>query len=285
MIFIVCQINNKTGRISKLNFAITSRSDFQTTFKVEISLSQTPHLVGEVSVTKNTSKDCGEGGRPLCFFFPRIFFGSSRLLIWILFYKVFQYFKLLESSLTNKLRNVQLIPCFRISIVFPYRRLNHVAVMIQNGGLAFLRELEFLSNKLLKVNPPLFHNIDPTTLPPKQISTTLKHARTDLIFKAANKRTQDSKKYADFGFESTEVDFVKAAVQLLCLFAQTTAPQFDPCLEDMKVLEHSRSRNIKRHISFHKSAVLVKNALRLTKGSDRRRIIRSRSARFVFITY
>ncbi|CAH3194414.1 unnamed protein product [Porites evermanni] len=160
------------------------------------------------------------------------------------------------------------------------RRLNHVAVMIQNGGLAFLRELEFLSNKLLKVNPPLFHNIDPTTLPPKEISTTLKHARTDLIFEAANKRTQDStKKYADFGFESTEVDFVKAAVQLLCLFAQTTAPQFDPCLEDMKVLESSRSKDIKRHISFHKSAVLVKNALRLTKGSERRRIIRSRSAR------
>ena len=208
------------------------------------------------------------------------------MITFLLFYKVFQHFRLLESSLTNKLRNVQLILCFRISIVFPYRRLNHVAVMIQNGGLAFLQELEFLSNKLLKVNPPLFHNIDPTTLPPKEISTTLKHARTDLIFEAANKRTQDStKKYADFGFESTEVDFVKAAVQLLCLFAQTTAPQFDPCLEDMKVLESSRSKDIKRHISFHKSAVLVKNALRLTKGSDRRRIIRSRSARFVFIIY
>ena len=208
------------------------------------------------------------------------------MITFLLFYKVFQHFKLLESSLTNKLRNVQLILCFRISIVFPCRRLNHVAVMIQNGGLAFLLELEFLSNKLLKVNPPLFHNIDPTTLPPKEISTTLKHARKDLIFETANKRTQDStKKYPDFGFESTEVEFVKAAVQLLCLFAQTTAPQFDPCLEDMKVLESSRSKDIKRHISFHKSAVLVKNALRLTKGSDRRRIIRSRSARFVFIIY
>lgn len=158
--------------------------------------------------------------------------------------------------------------------------------MIQNGGLAFLRELEFLSNKLLKVNPPLFHNIDPTTLPPKEITTTLKHARTDLIFETANKRTQDStKKYADFGFESTEVDFVKAAVQLLCLFAQTTAPQFDPCLEDLKVLESSRSKDVKRHISFHKSAVLVKNALRLTKGSQGHKIMRSRSARFVFIIY
>ena len=54
--FIVCQINNKTGRISKLNFAITTRSDFQTTCKVEISLSQTPHLLGEVSVRKKRAR-------------------------------------------------------------------------------------------------------------------------------------------------------------------------------------------------------------------------------------
>lgn len=66
--FIVCQIKKKTGRISKLNFAITSGSDFQTTFKVEISLSQTPPLVGEVSVRKKTSKDWDKEGHPSAFF-------------------------------------------------------------------------------------------------------------------------------------------------------------------------------------------------------------------------
>lgn len=160
------------------------------------------------------------------------------------------------------------------------RRLHQVAVMIQYGGLKFLHELEFLSNKLLKVNPPSFHNIDPSTLPPKETTTTLKNARTDLIFESTSKRKkQSSKKYVDFGFETNEVDFVKSAVHLLCLFAETTAPQFDPRLEDTKVLESPRSKQVKRHISFHKSAMLVKNALKISKGTGGHKMVRSRSAR------
>jgi len=166
------------------------------------------------------------------------------------------------------------------------RRLNQVALMIQHGGLKFLKELEFLSNKLLEVNPPSFHNIDPTTLPPKEITATLKNARTDLIFESTSKKKKEScKKYADFEFEPNELDFVKAALDLLCLFAESTAPEFDPCLEDMRVLESARSKEAKRHISFHTSAVLVKNALRITKGTGDRKLIRSRSARFVWIIY
>ena len=152
-----------------------------------------------------------------------------------------------------------------------------VASIIQYGGLEFLHELEFLSNKLLQVNPPSFHNIDPTTLPPREITTTLKNARTDLVFESTSKtRKESSKEYANFGFESNEVDFVKAALNLLCLIAETTAPEFDPCLEDMKILEGSRPKNVKRHISFHKSGVLVKNAMKITKGTDGHRMIRKR---------
>lgn len=156
-----------------------------------------------------------------------------------------------------------------------------MALMIQHGGLKFLHELEFLSNKLLKVNPPSFHNIDPTTLPPKEITSTLKNARTDLIFESTSKRKKDScKRYADFGFEPNEVEFVKAALHLLCVFVEATAPEFDPCLEDIRVLESSRTKE-KSHISFNKNAVPVKNALRITKGSGGRRLIRSSSARCV----
>jgi len=82
--FIVCQINNKTGRISKLNFAITSRSDFKTTCEVQISLYQTPNLEGEVSVRKKRARN-GEKDRrapPLLLFLAVFFFGSSRLIIW-----------------------------------------------------------------------------------------------------------------------------------------------------------------------------------------------------------
>ena len=152
-----------------------------------------------------------------------------------------------------------------------------MAIIIQYGGLEFLHELEFLSNKLLQVNPPSFHNIDPTTLPPKEITTTLKNARTDLIFESTSKgRKESCKGYANFGFESNEVDFVKAALNLLRLFAETTAPEFDPCLEDMKILEGSRPKVVKRHISFHKSAVLVKNAMKITKGTEGQRMMGKR---------
>lgn len=156
-----------------------------------------------------------------------------------------------------------------------------MALMIQNGGLTFLHELEFLSNKLLKVNPPSFHNIDPTTLPPKEVTTTLKNARTELIFESTSKRKESSKSYPDFGFEQNEIDFVKEAVRLLHLFAETTAPEFDPCIEDMKLLESSQAKAAKRQISFQKSAVLVKNVMRITKGSGGRKMIQRRNTRFV----
>lgn len=155
--------------------------------------------------------------------------------------------------------------------------MNQAAAIIQNGGLKFLHELEFLSNKLLNANPPSFHNIDPTTLPPKEIVRTLKNARTNLIFESTiAKRKESCKRYADFGFESNELDFVKAALNLLCLFAETTAPEFDPCLEDMRVLQGSRFKDAKRHISFHKSAMLVKNAIKFTRGTDGQKTIRKR---------
>ena len=158
-----------------------------------------------------------------------------------------------------------------------------MALMIQSGGLKFINELEFLSNKLLKVNPPSFHNIDPTTLPPKEVTTTLKNARTDLIFESTSKRKESCKSYPDFGFEQNEIDFVKEAVHLLCLFAEATAPEFDPSIEDVTVLERSKSKaTAKRHISFNKSAVLVKNVMKITKGAGGRKLIRRRSsARFV----
>ena len=72
--FIVCQINNKTGRISKLNFAITTRADFQATCKVEISLSQTPHLLGEVSVRKKRARTREREGAPSASFSRGFFF-------------------------------------------------------------------------------------------------------------------------------------------------------------------------------------------------------------------
>ena len=157
-----------------------------------------------------------------------------------------------------------------------------MALIIQNGGLDFLRDLEFLSEKLLNVNPPLFHNIDPTTLPPKEITTTLKNARTDLIFASAGKTRESCKRYPEFGLEQDEIEFVKAAVDLLCLFANATAPEFDPCMEDQEVLERSKSKAGKRQISFQKSAVLVRNVMRITTGPGGRRMIRrSSSARYV----
>lgn len=159
-----------------------------------------------------------------------------------------------------------------------------MALIIQNGGLKFLHDLKFLSEKLLNVNPPLFHNIDPTTLPPKEITTTLKNARTDLIFESASKRKESCKSYPEFGFEQNEIDFVKAAVHLLCLLAKATAPEFDPCMGDMEVLERSKSKTGKRQITFQKSAVLVRNAIRITTGAGGRRMIRrSSSARYVCI--
>ena len=87
--------------------------------------------------------------------------------------------------------------------------------MIQNGGLKFIRDLEFLSDRLFKVNPPSFHDIDPSTLPPKEITRTLKHARTELIFESTSKRREPCKSYPDFRFEQNEIDFVKEAVNLL----------------------------------------------------------------------
>lgn len=153
-----------------------------------------------------------------------------------------------------------------------------MALIIQNGGLKFLHDLEYLSDKLLKVNPPLFHNIDPRTLPPKEITTALKNARTGLIFESTSKRKESCKSYPEFGFEQNEIDFVKAAVDLLCLFAKTTAPEFDPCMEDMEVLERSKSKAGKRQIAFQKSAVLVRNVMRITKGPGGRKMIRRTSS-------
>ena len=163
--------------------------------------------------------------------------------------------------------------------------MNQVALIIQNGGLKFLHDLNFLSEKLLKVNPPLFHNIDPTTLPPKEVTTTLKNARTDLIFESTNKRKESCKSYPEFGFEQNEIDFVKAAVHVLCLLAKATAPEFDPCMEDMEVLENgSKSKTGKRQITFQKSAVLVRNVMRITTGAGGRKMIRrSSSARYVCV--
>ena len=161
-----------------------------------------------------------------------------------------------------------------------------MALIIQNGGLKFLHDLNFLSEKLLKVNPPLLHNIDPTTLPPKEITTTLKNARTDLIFESASKRKESCKSNPEFGFEQNEIDFVKSAVHVLCLLAKATAPEFDPCMADMEVLERSKSKTGKRQITFQKSAVLVRNVMRITTGAGGRKMIRrSSSARYVCIQF
>lgn len=159
------------------------------------------------------------------------------------------------------------------------RRLNLVAHMIQNGGLQFLHELAFLSDRLFKVNPPSFHDIDPSTLPPREITRTLKHARTELIFESTSKRKESCKSYPDFRFEQNEIDFVKEAVNLLCLFAKATAPEFDPSREDVKILNSSRTKATKRHISFQKSAILVKNVMKISKGAKGRRMIRRGSSR------
>jgi len=153
-----------------------------------------------------------------------------------------------------------------------------VALIIQNGGLKFLQDLEFLSDKLLKVNPPLFHNIDPTTLPPRETTTTLKNARKDLIFESASKRKDSCKSYPEFGFEQNEIDFVKAAVHVLYMFAKSTTPEFDPCMEDMEVLERSKAKTGKRQITFQNSAVLVRNVMRITTGPGGRRMIRRSSS-------
>lgn len=157
------------------------------------------------------------------------------------------------------------------------RRLDNAALVIQHGGLKFLPELEFLSNKLLKANPPSFHNIDPTILPPKETTTTTKNARTHLIFRNRIKKSKESgTKYTDFGFEPNEVEFVKAALELLCIFAETTAPEFDPCLEDIRVLLNSRPSGKKRHISFHKSATTMNNSSKENKRTNSSKNLRKR---------
>ena len=156
--------------------------------------------------------------------------------------------------------------------------------MIENGGLNFLDELKMLSDKLLKANPPSFHSIDITNLSPKEITAaSLSNYRTDLIFENANKKKGSGKRYPpDFGFKQSEIDFVKEAVALLSLFAETTAPDFDPSKEDLEVLQHSGSSGgAKRHISFRRSAVVMKNTRRLSKGRGGRKLSRSTSTRFV----
>lgn len=157
------------------------------------------------------------------------------------------------------------------------RRLENAALIIQHGGLQFLPELEFLSKKLLEANPPSSHNIDPTILPPKEITSRLKNARTDLIFNKTRKGNRVAyQRRVDFGFQPSEVDFVKAALELVRIFAETTAPEFDPGLEDIRALEGRRPRAKKRHISFHNSATTMSSSSKMNKRASSSKVIRKR---------
>ncbi|XP_067051847.1 uncharacterized protein [Acropora muricata] len=157
------------------------------------------------------------------------------------------------------------------------RRLENAALIIQHGGLQFLPELEFLSKKLLEANPPSSHNIDPTILPPKEITSRLKNARTDLIFNKTRKGNRVAYQgRVDFGFQPSEVDFVKAALELVRIFAETTAPEFDPGLEDIRALEGRRPRAKKRHISFHNSATTMSSSSKMNKRASSSKVIRKR---------
>ena len=163
------------------------------------------------------------------------------------------------------------------------RRLENAALIIQHGGLQFLPELEFLSNKLLEANPPSSHNIDPTILPPKEITSTIKNTRTDLIFNKTRKGNRDAyKRRIDFGFQPSEVDFVKAALELVRIFAETTAPEFDPGLEDIRALEGRRPRTKKRHISFHNSATTMSSSSKMNKRASSSKVIRKRRFEYTF---
>ena len=155
---------------------------------------------------------------------------------------------------------------------------SRIALFIQFGGLKFIEQLHFVSSRFLAMNPATFRNIDPTTLPPKEVSCTMKYARTKFMFGRKGAENKAQKRYRDFGLHTCEIEFVREAVNFILLLAKTTALEFDPAMEDMKVFENSR--RTKKKLTFHRSALVVKSALRFSRGSDGKRLTRSSSARF-----
>ncbi|XP_031575224.1 uncharacterized protein LOC116308861 [Actinia tenebrosa] len=144
--------------------------------------------------------------------------------------------------------------------------LSLAALFVQCGGLQFLNQLRFLTTKLQRVNPPSFHEIDPTTLPPKEIVSSIKNTRSELIFTASGQKRIPKNRYPDFGFHSAEIQFVGQAVEFLNLLVQVTTQDFDPVQEDLNVFIHNRSPpalSKRKHISFLSAALVVRSVIRV----------------------
>ncbi|EDO32167.1 predicted protein [Nematostella vectensis] len=142
------------------------------------------------------------------------------------------------------------------------------ALLIQYGGIRLFTQLQFLSSKLQHINPPSFHAIDPTTLPPKDLVSTMKNARTELIFASTKPKQETRKQYPSFGFHSTELNFVRETINFLLYLVKATASSFDPSVEDLNVFESKpvrTSHSKGKHLSFKASASMVRNAVRFTR--------------------
>lgn len=154
---------------------------------------------------------------------------------------------------------------------FHYRaNLSLAALFAQCGGLQFLKQLQFLTTKLQRANPPSYHEIDPTTLPPKEIVSSIKNTRTELIFTAAGQKKKLKNSYPDFGFHSAEILFIGQAVEFLVLLAQVTTQDFDPAQEDLNIFQNSSppAPSKKKHISFRSTAIAVRSTIRVNGSSS-----------------
>lgn len=134
-------------------------------------------------------------------------------------------------------------------------------MLVQCGTLQCLEQLNSLSKKLLKVNQPSCRTINPAALTPREL---LRSTRNKLLFESrANKKT-----HHDYGFDCLELDFVCAILDFLIILSQITAgSDFNPTIEEVNVFQESKPKTFKqkRHISFRKSAVLLKNAIKFTQ--------------------
>lgn len=137
---------------------------------------------------------------------------------------------------------------------------------VQCGGLQFIEQLSFISTKLQTVNLPSFHSIDPTILPPKELISTLKTSRKELIFQQ-NKPQNKTFKYPDFGFHPFEIQFLQQALSLLVVLGEAISPDYDPALEDLNIFSYKRQVVGRKKTSFRASALMVQSVLKLGKLS------------------
>ena len=160
--------------------------------------------------------------------------------------------------------------------VFVYTRvmLLHSALLVQCGTLGCLDQFNSLSKKLLKVNQPSFHNIDPTILPPKELFG-MKTGRSKLLFKIGSQKKEQTGKYPDFRFNQFELYFVREVLAFVLRLSKIAAGSgFQPSVEDVNVFQDNRPKppRRRRRVSFRRSAVLVKNAVTFTQRCARREL-------------